>query len=828
MRSFDISGMSCAACSARVEKAVSSLGGVDSCSVNLLTNSMTVEGSAADELIISAVVKAGYGASPKDRTKDKTTNNENTEYRKVRLRLIVSVALLLPLMYLSMGYVMWGWPLPAVLSDNPILVALLQLLISGAVLIINRKFFISGGRAVMNRSPNMDTLVALGSGVSYLYSIATTVTMFYAENPHHYLHQLYFESAAMILTLIVVGKMLEERAKGKTTAAINGLLSLAPRTATVVRDGVEMVIIASEVRVGDIFVVRPGEAIPVDGEIVEGHSSVDESALTGESVPVDKQVGDRVLAATQNTSGFMRCRATEVGDNTTISSVIRMVEDAAASKAPIAKVADKVSGIFVPVVLGIATLTFGAWMAINGNVGYALSRAISVLVISCPCALGLATPVAIMVGSGVGAKAGILFKSAEALELTGRARIVALDKTGTITRGMPKVVNVISSPGYECEELLAFAYAIERNSEHPLARAVTDYAELYSRDISVCDFCAMAGSGVYGRVNDSEIYGGSYKFISTVCDLSDFKDDFDRLTEEGKTPLFFALDGKPLGLIAVSDTIREDSARAISDLKEMGITVVMLTGDNSRTASAIGAAAGVDKIISELMPDGKEAAIRELSRENKVIMVGDGINDAPALTRADVGMAIGGGTDIAIESADVVLMRDSLSDVVDAIRLGRSVLRNIHQNLFWAFCYNLIGIPLAAGLFGLSIDPMFGAAAMSLSSFTVVTNALRLNAFKSKYNKTNKMIEKTVSTEVISEKKEVKQMVVTMKIQGMMCPHCEARVRDVLNGVSFVELAEVSHERDEAICHIASGAELDKAKLSSVVEAAGYKVISVE
>ena len=824
MRSYNVSGMSCAACSARVEKAVSGTEGVSSCSVNLLTNSMTVEGTATDEAIIAAVVKAGYGASPKGAENKKNVNNnsQKDEQRGITARLIASVALLVPLMYLSMGHVMWGWPLPAFLSGNAVAIAILQMLISGLVLVINQRFFISGIRAVINRSPNMDTLVSLGSGVSYIYSIAITLMMSAAEHPDHYLHQLYFESAAMILALITVGKMLEARAKGKTTDAINSLLKLAPRTATVVRDGRELIIPAAEVRVGDVFLVRPGESVPVDGVVLEGHSSIDESALTGESVPVDKTVGDHILAATQNTSGFMRCEATKVGDDTAIASVIRMVEDASASKAPIAKIADRVSGIFVPAVILIALVTFGAWMIIDGDVGGALSHGISVLVISCPCALGLATPVAIMVGSGVGARLGVLFKSAEALELTGRARTVALDKTGTITCGKPQVVSVICDKSSTEKELLSIAYAIEKQSEHPLAKAVADYAESYSADISVSDFRALAGSGVYGRVQSSqfkvqsEVYGGSYKFISTICDLSAYKDDYDRLTAEGKTPLFFTRDGAPLGLIAVADTVREDSAEAIADMKAMGLRVVMLTGDNSRTAEAIGRAAGVDEVISELLPDGKEAAIRALSEKNTTVMVGDGINDAPALTRADVGMAIGGGTDIAIESADVVLMRDSLSDVVDAIRLGRSVLRNIHENLFWAFCYNLIGIPLAAGLFGLTLNPMFGAAAMSLSSVTVVTNALRLNTFKSKYNKQNKK----------HIRKEKKPMKITMKIEGLMCPHCEARVRDVLSALPCVESAEVSHKDDMAL--VTPKGDCPREALISAVEGAGYKVISVE
>ena len=834
MRQFSVSGMSCAACSARVEKAVSQTKGVSLCSVNLLTNSMTVEGSATDEAIIAAVTAAGYGASVKTTETNKNVNNNshNMEFKGVLNRLITSIVLLVPLMYLSMGYVMWGAPLPEFLESNPITVALIQLVISGAILVVNRKFFISGFRSALNLAPNMDTLVALGSGVSYVYSIFTTVMMIGADNPHHLLHQLYFESAAMILTLITVGKMLEARAKGRTTDAINSLIDLTPKTATIVREGKELSVLASEVEVDDIFLVRPGETIPVDGVVIQGSSSINEAALTGESVPVDKQVGDKVLAATQNTSGFIKCRATKVGNDTAIASVIKMVEDASASKAPIAKIADRVSGIFVPVVLGIALVTILGWMLIDGNLSHAISRGISVLVISCPCALGLATPVAIMVGSGVGAKCGILFKSAEALELTGRAKIVALDKTGTITQGEPVVVDLICSPSFTERELLSVAYAIESMSEHPLAKAIVAYTEDYNDGIEVTDFKALSGSGVCGKIQNAEfrmqneVYAGSYKFISTICDISSFDEDYERLSSEGKTPIFFVKDKKPLGLIALADTVREDSAEAIADMKKLGLRVVMLTGDNSRTAGAIGKLAGVDEVISDLLPDGKEQTIRTLAEEGRVIMVGDGINDAPALTRADVGMAIGGGTDIAIESADVVLVRDSLSDVLNAVRLGRSVLRNIHQNLFWAFCYNIIGIPLAIGLFGLELDPMFGAAAMSLSSFCVVTNALRLNTFKPKYNKTNKIEEKSIKTEIKTKEIEVEPMKITMKIQGMMCPHCEGRVRDALSALDCVEIAEVSHERDEAI--ITPNGDCSKELLIKTVEDAGYKVISVE
>ena len=823
MKQFNVSGMSCAACSARVEKAVSAVEGVESCAVNLLTNSMVVSGSADEKTIIAAVEKAGYGASVKGaKTSENVNNNsQNSEKNRIILRLVVSVALLIPLMYLSMGYVMWGAPLPRLLVENPLLIAILQMIISGAILVVNGRFFINGAKAVISLSPNMDTLVALGSGVSYIYSVVVTINMIGAEHQAHMLHQLYFESAAMILTLITVGKMLEARAKGRTTDAINSLISLAPKTATVIRGGREVTVLAAEVLVGDIFIVRPGELIPVDGIVVDGSSGVDESALTGESVPVDKQVGDRVLAATHNTSGFLRCEATRVGEDTAIASVIRMASDAAAGKAPIAKIADRVSGIFVPVVLGIAIITLCGWMLVDGDFAHALSRGISVLVISCPCALGLATPVAIMVGSGVGARCGVLFKTAEALELTGRAKIVALDKTGTITRGEPRVVNVIYDRDSSDAELSSVAYALESKSEHPLARAVADSTDGYRGVMTATDFRAISGSGVRAMIEGKEAFGGSYKFISGICDLSAYDEDYTKLTSEGKTPLFFTLDGRILGLIAVADTIRDDSAEAICEMHKMGLKVVMLTGDNSRTAAAIGAEAGVDKVISDLLPDGKEAAVRALCEEGRVIMVGDGINDAPALSRADVGMAIGGGTDIAIESADVVLMRDSLCDVVDAVRLGRSVLRNIRQNLFWAFLYNMIGIPLAAGLLGMELDPMFGAAAMSLSSFCVVTNALRLNAFKPKHNKTNKKTENTT-------KKEEKPMIFTMKIQGMMCPHCEARVRDTLGALAQVDHAEVSHENDSAVVHIISGVNCDKQILISAVEGAGYKVLSVE
>ena len=820
MKQFRVTGMSCAACSARVEKVVSSVEGVSSCTVNLLTNSMVVEGNAKDSVIIAAVEKAGYGASLFEQNdKNDEENKLKKEHKKVILRLLISVALLLPLMYISMGHVMWSAPLPAFMVSNPVAIAITQAVISGIILVINGKFFVSGFKAVVNLSPNMDTLVAMGSGVSYVYSLILVGSMIASGGGHHVLHNLYFESAAMILTLITVGKMLESKAKGKTTDAINALISLSPKTATVIRDRKEVIIPADQVVVGDIFVLRPGETVPVDGVVLDGNSSIDESALTGESVPVDKQIGDAILAATTNQSGFLRCRATKVGQETTIASVIRMVEDASSTKAPIAKVADKVSGIFVPAVITIAIITFTVWMLIDHDLSHALSRAISVLVISCPCALGLATPVAIMVGSGVGAKHGILFKNAEALELTGRGKIVALDKTGTITSGKPRVTEVIPAKNVDKNHLLKLAYSLEKQSEHPLAHAVCDYAEGKVDLCEITDFKALSGNGVSARLDEKDLFGGSYGFISGIVDLSEFASDYERLAGDGKTPIFFAYDGRVLGLIAVADTIRQDSAEAIADMKAMGLSVVMLTGDNQRTANAIGELAGVDRIISDLLPDGKEAAIRELCSENRVIMIGDGINDAPALTRADVGMAIGGGTDIAIQSAGVVLMRDSLSDALNAILLGRSVLRNIYENLFWAFFYNLIGIPLAAGLFGLEMDPMFGAAAMSLSSFCVVMNALRLNTFKPKYNKTK------INDEIYQEIEE-KTMTITMKIQGMMCPHCEARVRDVLSAADGVESADVSHSEGRAILTVNESCIKDN--LVSVVENAGYKVLSVE
>ncbi len=815
MKQFDITGMSCASCSARVEKAVRSLDGIDSCSVNLLTGTMNTEGNADEEKIIAAVVKAGYGATLKD---GKNANNDmqNRDKSKTLGRLIASLVLLLPLMYISMGHVMWGAPLPSFLSENALAIAFSELLISALVMVINQRFFINGFKGVLNRSPNMDTLVAMGSGASFIYSVAIvflmTARVLSGGEIHHYLHELYFESAAMILALITVGKMLEERAKGKTADAIKSLMKLSPKTATVLRDGKEEVVLAEAVRVGDVFLVRPGEAVPVDGIVIEGESSVAEAVLTGESVPSDKSVGSRVLAATVNQSGFLKCEAVKVGEDTAIASVIKMAEDAAATKAPIAKIADKVSGVFVPVVIGIALVTFTLWWIFGGAFGHALARGISVLVISCPCALGLATPVAIMVGSGVGAKLGVLFKNAEALELTGRAHIVALDKTGTITKGKPEIVDIIPY-GVTEKWLVSAAASIEAKSEHPLARAVVDYAQERTEISEVTGFKALAGNGVSAEYFGKELVGGKLAFIEKYTVVTDeARSVYDKLCEEGKTPLLFAYGGSLVGIIAVADTIRDDSREAIDELHAMGLRVVMLTGDNARTAREIGRLAGVDDVIADVLPDGKSEAVRELSVNGKVIMVGDGINDSPALMSADVGMAIGGGTDIAIESANVVLMRDKLSDVPRAVRLGRAVLKNIRENLFWAFLYNSVGIPLAAGAFGLSMSPMLGAVAMSLSSFCVVINALRLGRFWRKYSD-------NVNNNI---KNEVKNMNVTLKIKGMMCPHCESRVKRTLESLSCVESAEVSHVSGEAVAVCTDICDIEAMK--AAVEAQGYEV----
>ena len=825
MTQFNITGMSCAACVARVEKAVNSVDGVNSCSVSLLTNSMGVEGDVDPQKIISAVTEAGYGASIKD-SKNTSQKNDNdalkdTETPKLKKRLIASLGFLAVLMYISMGHVMWGWWLPVVLATNPLAIALLELLLTIIVMVINQKFFINGFKGLLHKSPNMDTLVALGSGASFVYStyvlfkMTTDVGM-----AHHYLHEFYFESAAMILTLITVGKMLEARSKGKTTNALKALMDLAPKTATILIDGVETEVPIEQVKKGDVFVVRPGEQISVDGVILEGHTAVDESALTGESIPVDKTVGDRVSGGTINQSGFIKCEALRVGEDTTLSQIIKMVSDAAATKAPIAKIADKVSGIFVPVVITIAVVTIIGWLIGGQSIGFALARGISVLVISCPCALGLATPVAIMVGNGVGAKNGILFKTAVSLEETGRVSTVVLDKTGTITEGKPKVTDIIPINISE-KELLSFAYSLEIKSEHPLARAIVEKGnELNISATEIDNFTSLAGNGVKAQLNGKTIYGGSLKFISEQITLTEETvKKVETLAENGKTPLLFSIDNKLLGIIAVADTIKEDSPKAIKELQNMGIRVVMLTGDNEKTANAIGALAGVDEIIAGVLPDGKEKVIRTLKDKGKVMMVGDGINDAPALTRADMGVAIGAGTDVAIESADIVLMNSKLSDVPAAIRLSRATLKNIHENLFWAFFYNAIGIPLAAGLFinlfGWELNPMFGAAAMSLSSFCVVSNALRLNFKDIHNNKKDKKIKFRI--------KEKQPMQITMKIEGMMCPHCEAHVKKALEGVAEVREAIVSHKDGTAI--VTLDADAAPVTLKKAVEEQGYKVI---
>ncbi|MBQ4644154.1 MAG: heavy metal translocating P-type ATPase [Clostridia bacterium] len=825
MTQFNITGMSCAACVARVEKAVNSVDGVNSCSVSLLTNSMGVEGTADPQRIISAVKDAGYGASLKN-SKPELAKDENaledTETPKLKKRLISSLVFMLVLMYISMGHVMWGWYLPEILSSNPLAIGLLQLLLTAIVMVINQKFFINGFKGLIHKSPNMDTLVALGSGASFVYSTyalfkMTTVS---GEMAHHYLHEFYFESAAMILTLITVGKMLEARSKGKTTNALKSLMNLAPKTATILKDGIEVEIPIEQVQKGNIFVVRPGEQISVDGIILDGHSAVDESALTGESIPVDKSVGDKVSGGTINQSGFIKCEALRVGEDTTLSQIIKMVSDAAATKAPVAKIADKVSGIFVPVVITIAVVATIVWLISGQSFGYALARGISVLVISCPCALGLATPVAIMVGNGVGAKNGILFKNAVSLEETGKANIVVLDKTGTITTGQPSVTDILPINSTE-NELLNVAYALEIKSEHPLARAIVNKAdEMKISATDIEDFMSLAGNGVQGKIENKPFYGGNLTFISSKVTVNNEAiKKAENLAESGKTPLFFASDEKLLGIIAVADVIKDDSPKAIKELQNMGIKVVMLTGDNEKTANAIGKLAGVDEIISGVMPDGKEKVIRKLKDQGKVVMVGDGINDAPALTRADIGMAIGAGTDIAIDSADIVLMKSRLSDVASAIRLSRATLKNIHENLFWAFFYNAIGIPLAAGvfinIFGWELNPMFGAAAMSLSSFCVVSNALRLNFKDIRNSKKDKKIK--------FKYKEKKPMEITMKIEGMMCPHCEAHVKKALEGVAEVREAIVSHKDGTAI--VTLDADAAPVTLKKAVEEQGYKVI---
>lgn len=858
MEQYTVTGMSCAACSSRVEKAVSKVPGVTSCSVSLLTNSMGVEGTADMGEIIAAVENAGYGAAPKNapgKGAGKNTAGERAgagvnaqelsasgigedalkdrETPVLKKRLIASIGFLAVLMYFSMGHMMWGWPLPAFFADNHVAMGLIQMLLTIAVMVINQKFFVSGFKGLIHKVPNMDTLVALGSAAAFGYSTFALFAMTDAQVKGDaaavmsYMHEFYFESAAMILALITVGKMLEARSKGKTTDALKSLMKLAPKTATILKDGVEMEVSIEQVKKGDIFLVRPGENIPVDGVVIEGTSAVNEAALTGESIPVDKAKGDAVSAATLNQSGFIKCEATRVGEDTTLSQIIQMVSDAAATKAPIAKIADKVSGVFVPAVITIAIITMIGWLLAGQTVGFALARGISVLVISCPCALGLATPVAIMVGNGMGAKNGILFKTAVSLEEAGKTQIVALDKTGTITLGEPKVTDILPSEGVSEEELLRLAYALEQKSEHPLARAILQRAkEEQLAEEEVSEFQALPGNGLTGVWHGVTLTGGNYKFISAGTTVPEkIKVQAEQLAEEGKTPLFFSKDSQLIGVIAVADVIKEDSPQAVKEMQNMGIYVVMLTGDNERTARAIGKQAGVDEVIAGVLPEGKESVIRELKKKGKVAMVGDGINDAPALTRADIGIAIGAGTDVAIDAADVVLMKSRLLDVPAAIRLSRATLRNIHENLFWAFIYNIIGIPLAAGVFipllGWQLNPMFGAAAMSLSSFCVVTNALRLNFFKvhdAGKDKKRKTVDK--------KEKENKTMEKTMKIEGMMCGHCEAAVKKALEAVAEVEAAEVSHEAGTAVVTLKS--EVADEVLKKAVEDKDYKVISIQ
>ena len=858
MEQYNVTGMSCAACSTRVEKAVKKVPGVTSCSVSLLTNSMGVEGTASPAAILSAVQEAGYGASPKNASSSKASGASadldalaDHETPKLKRRLIASLGFLLVLMYFSMGHMMWGWPLPHWFDGNHVAMGLVQLLLAGIVMVINQKFFINGFKGLIHGAPNMDTLVALGSMASFVWSTYALFVMTRAqvdgndELVMHYMMEFYFESAAMILTLITVGKMLEARSKGKTTDALKSLMKLAPKTATLVRDGAEVTVAIADVQKGNVFVVRPGENIPVDGVVLEGTSAVNESALTGESIPVDKAVGDKVSAATTNQSGFLRCEATRVGEDTTLAQIIKMVSDAAATKAPIAKIADTVSGFFVPAVISIAVVTTIVWLLLGHELGYALARGISVLVISCPCALGLATPVAIMVGNGLGAKNGILFKTAASLEAAGRTQIVALDKTGTITEGAPRVTDLLPAEGVSETELLTLAAALESRSEHPLAKAVLADAEAKAiTPPEVTDFAALPGNGLAAKLDGMDIYAGNAAFIQTKLTLpAALAQQAEKLASEGKTPLFFGGAGRLLGVIAVADTIKEDSPEAIRQLQDMGIRVVMLTGDNQRTADAIGRQAGVDEVIAGVLPDGKETVIRQLQASGKVAMVGDGINDAPALTRADTGIAIGAGTDVAIDAADVVLMNSKLSDVPAAIRLSRATLRNIHENLFWAFIYNIIGIPLAAGLFipfGLTLNPMFGAAAMSLSSFCVVSNALRLNLFdlhSTRHDhKTASPAAAPVQSAAENNKKsdaeapEVKTedntMKKTLKVEGMMCGHCEARVKKALEALPEVDEAVVSHEAGTAI--VTLNAEVADDVLKNAVEAQDYKVTGIQ
>ena len=840
MKQYNVTGMSCAACSARVEKAVSGVDGVENCAVNLLTNSMGVEGTASDEAIIAAVEKAGYGASLKtgDKKSKAMPDDElkDTQTPKIRNRLIWSVIFLAPLMYISMGHMMWGWKLPAFMQDNHIAMGLAQLLLTVIIMVINQKFFINGFKGIIHRSPNMDTLVALGAFASFAYSTVQLFLMTSAqlagdgEKVMSLMHEFYFESSAMILTLITVGKMLESYSKGKTTNALKSLMNLAPKNATVIRDEKEVVIPVSDVMLNDIFVVKPGESVPVDAVIIEGETAVDESALTGESIPVDKAVGDKVSGATINQSGYIKCRATAVGEDTTLSQIIKMVSDASATKAPISKIADRVSGVFVPCVIVIALIAFCVWLAVGQSFGYALARGISVLVISCPCALGLATPVAVMVGNGKGAKSGILFKTAASLEEAGRIQIVALDKTGTITKGEPKVTDIIPIKA-EKSKLLSYAYSLEKKSEHPLAKAICDYAQDTEVDSFETDeFKALAGNGLVASAGDKKIIGASLKFISSQISVDDtISEKASSLSQEGKTPLFFACDDELLGIIAVADVIKEESPKAIKELQNMGIRVVMLTGDNEKTAKAIGKQVGVDNVISDVLPDGKENVIKELMLFGKVAMVGDGINDAPALTRANVGIAIGAGTDVAIDAADVVLMNSKLTDVSSAIRLSRKTLTNIHENLFWAFIYNVIGIPLAAGvwipIFGWTLNPMFGALAMSLSSFCVVTNALRLNlvnVHSSKHDKKKKAVDIKLNI-TAGNNKEEKTVTKTIKVEGMMCPHCEAAVKKALEAIDGVKEATASHEKCEAVAELEK--DVDLSVLEKAITDAGYKVI---
>lgn len=845
MEQYIVTGMSCAACSSRVEKAVSKVPGVTSCSVSLLTNSMGVEGTASEQEIIKAVADAGYGASKKgegaakiqsssasageDMLKDRTTP-------ALKKRLIASLGFLIVLMYFSMGHMMWGWPVPGFMKDNHVMMGLLQMLLTITVMVINQKFFISGFKGLVHRAPNMDTLVALGSGASFVYSTYALFAMTDAQMHGDmdavmsYMHDFYFESAAMILALITVGKMLEARSKGKTTDALKGLMKLAPKTAVVIRGEKEVQVSIEQVQKGDCFVVKPGENIPVDGEVIEGNSAVNESALTGESIPVDKAVGDKVSAATVNQSGYLKCRATRVGEDTTLSQIIQMVSDAAATKAPIAKIADRVSGVFVPTVITIAVITIIVWLIAGQSIGFALSRGIAVLVISCPCALGLATPVAIMVGNGMGARNGIMFKTAVSLEETGKMQIVALDKTGTITSGEPKVTDIIPAAGVTEDTLLKYAYALEHESEHPLARAILEKAKEENAGIEeVTGFQALPGNGLTAILDGHTLYGGNHTFISSKVSVDgDIQKKAEKLAEAGKTPLFFGNEDRLLGVIAVADVIKEDSPQAIKELQNMGIHVVMLTGDNERTAKAIGQQAGVDEVIAGVLPEGKEQVIRKLKEKGKVAMVGDGINDAPALTRADMGIAIGAGTDVAIDAADVVLMKSRLSDVPAAIRMSRATLRNIHENLFWAFFYNIIGIPLAAGvwypLFGWKLNPMFGAAAMSLSSFCVVSNALRLNLFKMYDASKDKKLK--AKKEKKRSKKEDKTMKKIMHIEGMMCGHCEAAVKKALEALPQVDEAVVSHEAGTA--ELTLNAEIADDVLKKTVEDKDYTVTSVE